>query len=56
MVTLAGRLMSEAVQGYSERFDILSELPIKKFPGGELFRWPLMALAMLWYSMRDKLP
>ena len=56
MATLAGRLMSEAVQGYSERFDILSELPIKKFPGGELFRWPLMALAMLWYSMRDKLP
>ena len=55
MATLAGRIFSEVIQGYSEKFDILSELPIQKFPGGTLFRWPLMALAMLWYSSRDKI-
>ncbi len=55
MATLAGRIFSELFQGNSEKFDILSELPTQKFPGGTLFRWPLMALAMLWYSSRDKI-
>ena len=55
LATLAGRILSEVIQGNSEKFDILSELPSQKFPGGTLFRWPLMALAMLWYSSRDKI-
>ena len=55
MATLAGRLISEVIDGYSERFNLLSELPTHKFPGGTFFRWPLMALGMLWYSTRDKL-
>ncbi len=55
MATLAGRIFSEVIQGYSEKFDIMSQLPTPKFPGGTLFRWPLMALAMLWYSARDKI-
>jgi gamma-glutamylputrescine oxidase len=54
MATMAGRIISDVIQGQSEKFDILSDLPIQKFPGGTLLRWPLMALAMLWYSTRDK--
>ena len=55
MGTLAGRILSEVIQGRPERFEILSQLPSQKFPGGTLLRWPLMVLAMLWYSTRDKL-
>ena len=55
MATMAGRIISDVICGYTEKFDILSDLPTRKFPGGTLFRWPLMALAMLWYSTRDKL-
>jgi len=55
MATMAGRVISEVIIGQSEKFDILSNLPTVKFPGGTFFRWPLMALAMLWYSTRDRL-
>ena len=55
MATMAGRVISEVIIGQSEKFDILSNLPTVKFPGGTIFRWPLMALAMLWYSTRDRL-
>ena len=55
MATMAGRVISEVIRGQSEKFDILANLPTVKFPGGTIFRWPLMALAMLWYSTRDRL-
>ena len=55
MATMAGRVISEVIIGQSEKFDILSNLPTVKFPGGTIFRWPLMAPAMLWYSTRDRL-
>ena len=55
MATMAGRVISEVIRGQSEKFDILSNLPTPRFPGGTILRWPLMALAMLWYSTRDKL-
>ena len=55
MATMAGRVISEVIRGQSEKFDILSDLPTPRFPGGTKLRWPLMALAMLWYSARDRL-
>ena len=55
MATMAGRVISDVIRGQSEKFDILSNLPTPRFPGGTSFRWPLMALAMLWYSTRDRL-
>ena len=55
MATMAGKIISDIICGQAEKFDILSDLPTRKFPGGIWFRWPLMALAMLWYSIRDKL-
>lgn len=55
LATLAGKLAAEAIRGRAERFDLMAELPTPAFPGGTLMRAPLLALAMLWYAMRDRL-
>ncbi|MFN4101377.1 MAG: NAD(P)/FAD-dependent oxidoreductase, partial [Pararhodobacter sp.] len=55
MGTLSGKLMAELVAGQAERFDIMAAVPSPPFPGGASLRWPLMVLAMLWFSTRDKL-
>ncbi len=51
----AGRVMAEAIIGQTERFDVLSSLPVPNFPGGARFRPPLLTLAMTWYALRDRL-
>jgi len=53
--TMAGRVIAEMVAGQSERFDLLATLPQARFPGGPTMRWPLLVLAMTWYSLRDRL-
>lgn len=53
--TLAGRLVAEAIAGTAERFDLIASLPIRRFPGGTLLRWPGMVLGMLYYALRDRL-
>lgn len=55
LATLAGRILSEAVAGQAERFDLMASLPTPRFPGGASLRWPMLVLAMTWYSMRDRL-
>lgn len=55
LATLAGKLMAEALRGDSERFDLMASLPQPRFPGGVALRWPLLVLAMTWFSMRDRL-
>lgn len=55
MATLAGKLMAEAVAGTAERFDLMASLPQPAFPGGAALRSPLLALAMTWYALRDRL-
>lgn len=55
IATLAGRLMAEAVAGTAGRFDLLARLPQPAFPGGTHLRAPLLALAMGWYALRDRL-
>ncbi|WP_136684890.1 NAD(P)/FAD-dependent oxidoreductase [Falsirhodobacter xinxiangensis] len=55
MATMAGRVIAEAVAGNAERFDLMARLPQHRFPGGAALRWPLLVLAMTWYSMRDRL-
>ncbi len=53
--TLAGRILAEAVAAQSDRFDLMAAIPQMRFPGGVAGRWPLLVLAMTWYSMRDRL-
>lgn len=55
MATLSGKLVAEAMQGQAEKFDIMASLKPPGFPGGPAFRSPLLVLAMLWYSLRDRL-
>lgn len=52
---LLGRLLSEAIGGQMERYDIFASLPHYPFPGGKHFRVPLTVLGSLWYAMRDRL-
>ncbi len=53
--THAGQLMARAIQGDSDGFDTMSRIPTSPFPGGAALRSPLLALAMSWYSLRDRL-
>lgn len=55
MATLAGKILAEATAAQTERFDLMASLPQPRFPGGIALRWPLLVLAMTWYSMRDRL-
>ncbi len=54
MATMAGKIVAEAVNGQMAKFDIISQLPTPKFPGGSALRWPLLPLALTWYAMRDR--
>lgn len=53
--TLAGQIGAEAIAGQAERFDVMSRIPTRPFPGGPALRTPLMVLGMLWYGLRDRL-
>lgn len=55
LATLCGKLMAEAARGPSAGFDAMAALPVPRFPGGPALRKPLMALAMRWYALRDRL-
>ncbi|WP_428649568.1 NAD(P)/FAD-dependent oxidoreductase [Roseibium sp.] len=55
MATLAGEVMAEAIDGTASRFDVMSNVPTPRFPGGDRLRWPLLVLAMSYYSLRDRL-
>lgn len=55
MATLAGQILSDVVAGTLDRFDVMSKINIPTFPGGKSLRSPLLVLAMLWYSLRDRL-
>lgn len=52
--TLSGQIVAEAIAGQAERFDAMQNIETPRFPGGQLMRQPLLVLAMLWYSLRDK--
>ncbi len=55
IATLCGKIAAEAICGQAGRFDIFASIPTPAFPGGVLLRSPLLALAMIWYSMRDRI-
>jgi len=49
-----GKILAEAIAGQAERFDLMARFRHPPFPGGKL-RTPMLALAMLWYRLRDAL-
>ncbi|MFD2191250.1 NAD(P)/FAD-dependent oxidoreductase [Pistricoccus aurantiacus] len=52
---LAGRLLSDAIAGQAERFDVFAAMPHRRFPGGRWLRQPLLVLATNFYKLRDRL-
>ncbi len=53
LTAIAGKTMAETVAGQAERFDLFARLPHRAFPGGKHLRTPTLALAMLWFRLRD---
>lgn len=51
----AGQLMARALQGEAEGFDTMAKVPAPSFPGGPAMRSPLLALAMTWFALRDRI-
>jgi gamma-glutamylputrescine oxidase len=52
---IAGKLVAQAIAGTAERFDVFAKIPHRDFPGGAALRPPALALAMLYYRIRDLL-
>ena len=55
MATFAGKVLAQTINAQQGQFDALAQLPVPNFPGGPALRSPLLVLAMLWFSLRDKL-
>lgn len=53
--SLAGRLLGDAIDGNETELDQFASIAPPPFPGGSALRAPLHTLAMLWFSMRDRL-
>jgi gamma-glutamylputrescine oxidase len=52
---LYGKLLAEAIEGKTDRFDRFAALPWYPFPGGQRFRAPYSTVGSWWYGMRDVL-
>ncbi|AGF74104.1 oxidoreductase [Bartonella australis AUST/NH1] len=50
-----GKLYAEWLSGRRERFKYFQDLKISPFPGGKILRYPLVFLAMSWFSFMDRL-
>lgn len=50
-----GRLLAEALTGGSADFDRLTAIPVPPFPGGRLFRRPLLVAALSLLALGDRL-
>jgi len=50
---IMGRIIAEAIDGNSERFDIMAKITHYPWPGGKLLRRPAMAAGMMCYKIMD---
>ncbi|MFK7859873.1 MAG: NAD(P)/FAD-dependent oxidoreductase [Granulosicoccus sp.] len=50
---LFGRLLSEAINGDTQRFNRFASLPWYPFPGGQRFRAQYSTVGSWWYGLRD---
>lgn len=51
----AGKAVAEAIGGDRRAFDLLSQFPVRRFPGGRSLRWLTLVAGMSWYALRDHL-
>ena len=52
---MAGRVMAEAILGQDDGLTTFEALDIPSFPGGTALRAPILALAMMWFALRDRI-
>jgi gamma-glutamylputrescine oxidase len=52
---MAGRVMADAVLGQDDGLATFEALNIPAFPGGTSLRAPILALAMTWFALRDRI-
>lgn len=52
---LAGQLLAETVSGQAERFDLLARFKPRYIPAARLLNYPMVAMASLFYSLKDRL-
>ena len=50
---IMARIIAEAINGESNRFEVLSRIKHRAFPGGKYLRRPGYALGMSYYKARD---
>ncbi len=55
LATIAGRLMADAINGDASGFDLMATIQPAPIPGPTALRPPLLMLAMVWHSLRDRL-
>jgi gamma-glutamylputrescine oxidase len=55
LAPFAGKILAEAIKGNPARFDAFATLPVPRFPGGKLLRYPSLVAGMTWYALRDRL-
>ncbi len=54
LASLAGEIIAETIKGSAERFELMGATTPRRFPGGPALRSPLLALAMGYYALRDR--
>ncbi len=54
MGTFSGHVLAQAIDGTASRFDCMGSIPTMMFPGGSLARTPLLVLAMMYCTLRDR--
>ncbi|MCZ6771009.1 MAG: FAD-binding oxidoreductase, partial [Proteobacteria bacterium] len=52
---LAGQILADAIAGTFERFDIFEKIKPVTVPGSGILAKPMVALGMVYYSLRDLL-
>ncbi len=55
LAPFAGKTLADAIAGDTSRLDTFAALPVPRFPGGRLLRYPTLVAAMTWYRLRDTL-
>lgn len=55
LATMAGKLIADAIRGDSAGFDVMARARPAPLPGAGALRSPLMVLAMMYGSLRDRL-
>ena len=55
IATHTGKILADAIAKGDSTLDAYTNMPLPAFPGGRLFRTPLLAAALFWFGLRDKL-